>query len=182
MCQLDIFSAETPGPKPQCGHLRLLYATSMLSVYEGRMIALVCSSLPRFRAAALTALFASGIGLAGCAGLGDGVASGAFVDPAKYELYNCTQLETERKNLAARAEDLEGLMAKADTGAGGACGVGACVSQRPHYRARPGQACRRSLAARQMPGHAAAARHRLRLRRLRIPGKSIHISIRAGCN
>jgi hypothetical protein len=92
----------------------------MLSTYEGRMIALVCSSLPRFRVAALTALFASSIGLAGCAGLGDGVASGAFVDPAKYELYNCTQLETERKNLAARAKDLEGLMAKADTGAGGA--------------------------------------------------------------
>jgi hypothetical protein len=65
------------------------------------------------------ALFVSGIGLAGCANLGDGFASGAFVDPAKYDLYNCTQLETERKNLTARATELQGLMAKADTGAGG---------------------------------------------------------------
>jgi hypothetical protein len=91
----------------------------MLSVYEGRMIALVYSSRPRLRAAAVMALFVSGIGLAGCADLGDGIASGAFVDPAKYELYNCTQLEAERKNLATRAAELQGLMAKADTGAAG---------------------------------------------------------------
>jgi hypothetical protein len=91
----------------------------MLSVYEGRMIALVCSLRPRLRAAAAMALFVSGIGLAGCAGLGEGVASGAFVDPAKYDLYNCKQLETERKNLTVRAAELQGLMAKADTGAAG---------------------------------------------------------------
>jgi hypothetical protein len=91
----------------------------MLSAYEGRMIALVCSSRPRLRVAAVMALLVSGIGLAGCADLGDSFASGAFVDPAKYDLYNCTQLETERKNLAARSKDLEGLMAKADTGAAG---------------------------------------------------------------
>jgi hypothetical protein len=91
----------------------------MLSVYEGRMIASVCCSRPGLRAAAVVALCVSGIGLAGCADLGDGFASGAFVDPAKYDLYNCTQLEGERKNLAARAKDLQGLMAKADTGAAG---------------------------------------------------------------
>jgi hypothetical protein len=91
----------------------------MLSVYEGRMIALVCSSRPRLRAAAVMALLVSGIGLAGCAGLGDGVASGAFVDPAKYDLYNCTQLQAERTALAIRAAELQGLMAKADTGAAG---------------------------------------------------------------
>ncbi len=91
----------------------------MLSVYEGRMIALVCSSRPRLRAASVVALFVSGIGLAGCAGLGDGVASGAFVDPAKYDLYNCTQLQAERTALAIRAAELQGLMAKADTGAAG---------------------------------------------------------------
>jgi hypothetical protein len=83
------------------------------------MIALVCSSRPRLRAAAVMALLVSGIGLAGCAGLGDGVASGAFVDPAKYDLYNCTQLQTERTALAIRAAELQGLMAKADTGAAG---------------------------------------------------------------
>ena len=91
----------------------------MLSVYEGRMIALVCSLRPRLRAAAAMVLFVCGIGLAGCAGLGDGVASGAFVDPAKYDLYNCKQLETERKSLNVRAAELQGLMAKADTGAAG---------------------------------------------------------------
>lgn len=91
----------------------------MLSVYEGRMIASVCCSRPRLPVAAGMALFVSGIGLAGCANMGDGFASGAFVDPAKYELYNCTQLEAERKSLAARAVELQGLMAKADTGAAG---------------------------------------------------------------
>jgi hypothetical protein len=119
MRQLDIFRPPRAPPKPQCGHLRLLYATSMLSVYEGRMIALVCSSRPRLRAGAAMALFVSGIGLAGCASLGDGAASGAFVDPAKYELYNCTQLAAERTALRMRAAELEGLMAKADTGAAG---------------------------------------------------------------
>jgi hypothetical protein len=83
------------------------------------MIALVCSSRPRLRAAAVMALLVSSIGLAGCAGLGDGVASGAFVAPAKYDLYNCTQLQTERTALAIRAAELQGLMAKADTGAAG---------------------------------------------------------------
>ena len=91
----------------------------MLSVYEGRMIALVCCLRQRLRAAAVMALFVSGIGLAGCANMGDGFASGAFVDPAKYELYNCTQLEAERKSLAVRAAELQGLMAKAETGTAG---------------------------------------------------------------
>jgi hypothetical protein len=91
----------------------------MLSVYEGRMITLVCSLRPRLRAAAAMALFVCGIGLSGCAGLGDGVASGAFVDPAKYDLYNCTQLQAERTAIAIRAAELQGLMAKADTGAAG---------------------------------------------------------------
>jgi len=91
----------------------------MLSVYEGRMIVLVCSLRPRLRAAAAMALFVCGIGLAGCAGLGDGVASGAFVDPAKYDLYNCKQLETERKTLSTRMVELQGLMAKAQDGFAG---------------------------------------------------------------
>ncbi len=43
----------------------------------------------------------------------------AFADPAKYDLYECKQLETERKTLATRAAELQGLMAKAETGVGG---------------------------------------------------------------
>ena len=59
------------------------------------------------------------LGLAGCANMGDSMTT-AFADPAKYELYDCKQLETERKTLATRQAELQGLMAKAETGAGGA--------------------------------------------------------------
>jgi hypothetical protein len=83
------------------------------------MIAPICFTRPLGRAAAVMALLVSGIGLAGCAGLGDGIASGAFVDPARYDLYNCVQLENERKSLAVRTAELQGLMAKADNGAAG---------------------------------------------------------------
>ena len=51
--------------------------------------------------------------------MGDTMLS-AFADPAKYDLYDCKQLEPERKNLAKRAAELQGLMAKAETGVGGA--------------------------------------------------------------
>ena len=43
----------------------------------------------------------------------------AFADPAKYNLYDCKQLETERKSLANRSAELQGLMAKAETGTAG---------------------------------------------------------------
>jgi hypothetical protein len=71
------------------------------------------------RAAAVMALLVPSLGLVGCANLGDSFASGAFVDPAKYDMFECKQLETERKSLAIRAAELQGLMAKADTGVGG---------------------------------------------------------------
>jgi hypothetical protein len=75
------------------------------------------------RALSITALLSLGGGLAGslagCADLGDGSASGAFVDPAKYSFYDCKLLETERKTLAARAAELQGLMAKAQDGFAG---------------------------------------------------------------
>jgi hypothetical protein len=70
------------------------------------------------RAAAAAALFALGSGLAGCASIGETVTP-AFADPAKYDLYECKQLEPERKTLANRAAELQGLMAKAETGVGG---------------------------------------------------------------
>ena len=43
-----------------------------------------------------------------------------FVDPAAYDLYNCQQLGTARRTANNRVTELEGLMAKAETGAGGA--------------------------------------------------------------
>ncbi|MCA1375937.1 MULTISPECIES: hypothetical protein [Bradyrhizobium] len=68
---------------------------------------------------ALFALLAAGLALSGCAGVSETIAP-AFADPAKYELYDCKQLETERKDLAKRTADLQRLMEKAETGAGGA--------------------------------------------------------------
>ena len=48
------------------------------------------------RVAAMTLLgLVLGFGLSGCAEMGDSVAV-AFADPAKYDLYDCKQLEPER--------------------------------------------------------------------------------------
>jgi hypothetical protein len=60
-----------------------------------------------------------GATLGGCANVGDSFASAAFVDPAKYDQFDCKQLEVERKNLATRTAELQGLIAKAETGTGG---------------------------------------------------------------
>ena len=73
---------------------------------------------PLARAATAVALLLFGFGLGGCAEMGEGMSS-AFVDPAKYDLYDCKQLETERKGQASRQAELQGLMAKADTGVAG---------------------------------------------------------------
>jgi len=97
-----------------------------LFAYEGRMIACIsgfqlCSRISSRswpRAAAALALLGLGIGLGGCAEMSDSMTS-AFADPAKYDLYECKQLEAERKTLAARGAELQGLMAKAETGAAG---------------------------------------------------------------
>ncbi|WBL76095.1 twin-arginine translocation pathway signal [Bradyrhizobium xenonodulans] len=67
---------------------------------------------------ALVVLLA-GAALSGCAGMSETVAP-AFADPGKYELYDCKQLEAERKSLASRTADLQKLMDKAETGTGGA--------------------------------------------------------------
>lgn len=71
----------------------------------------------RRRAAALGLLLA-GLALGACAQLSENV-SGAFVDPAKYDLYNCAQLRTARTENANRIVELKALMAKAKTGAAG---------------------------------------------------------------
>ncbi|MBR0880186.1 hypothetical protein ABIF65_004492 [Bradyrhizobium japonicum] len=68
---------------------------------------------------AFLALLAAGAALPGCASMTETVAP-AFADPGKYELYDCKQLEAERKALATRTADLQRLMDKAQTGAGGA--------------------------------------------------------------
>ena len=89
------------------------------------------------RSLAALALVALGAGLSGCAGMSDTI-SPAFADPAKYDLYDCKQLEIERKNLAARSAELQGLMAKADTGLAGP--VVAELAYRNDYVSVRGQA------------------------------------------
>ena len=101
------------------------------------MIARIFRSQPLVRAAVALALLVPGFGLAGCAGMNDTMTS-AFADPAKYDYYDCKLLEGERKSLKTRIEDLERLMAKAQTGAGGA--VVAELAYRNDYIALRGQA------------------------------------------
>jgi len=101
------------------------------------MIASLFPRLSLLRAAAGAVLLVLGIGLAGCAEMGESMTS-AFADPAKYELYECPQLVTERKYLATRAAELQGLMAKAQTGVAGP--VVAELAYRNEYIAVRGQA------------------------------------------
>lgn len=88
------------------------------------------------RSLAALALVALGAGLSGCAGMSDTI-SPAFADPAKYDLYDCKQLEPERKRLAERTAELQGLMTKAETGVAGS--VVAEVAYRNDYIALRGQ-------------------------------------------
>lgn len=89
------------------------------------------------RAAIVAVLLVPSIGLSGCADMGDSL-SVAFADPAKYDLYECKQLESARKDLANRAAELQGLMTKADTGVAGP--LMAELAYRNDYVAIRGQA------------------------------------------
>ena len=101
------------------------------------MFVRIAFSSSLLRAASALAMLAFGVGLSGCADMGDSLST-AFADPAKYELYDCKRLETERKTLATRSAELQGLMAKADTGLAGP--VVAELAYRNDYVAVRGQA------------------------------------------
>ena len=88
------------------------------------------------RASAALAAIALGAMLSGCAEVGDTM-SGAFADPARYELYDCKQLEPERRRLANALAENQGLMAKAETGVAGS--VVAEIAYRNDYVAVRGQ-------------------------------------------
>jgi hypothetical protein len=94
-------------------------------------------SASRTTAAAALLVLGAGLcaGLGGCANVGDSFASAAFVDPAKYDQFDCKQLEAERKNLATRAAELQGLIAKAETGTGGSV-VGELAYRNDYISAR----------------------------------------------
>lgn len=108
----------------------------MISFFAQRLM------LPRAAAIApwMLALTLS-LGLGGCASsvseMGDNMTL-AFADPAKYDYYDCKLLETERKSLKTRIEDIERLMAKAQTGVAGP--VVAELAYRNDYLALRGQA------------------------------------------
>ncbi len=86
-------------------------------------------------AATLLALGAIALfSLGGCADLGD-TALSAFADPAKYDYYDCKQLEAERKTISNRSAELQGLMAKAETGAAGSV-VGEIAYRNDYITAR----------------------------------------------
>jgi hypothetical protein len=110
-----------------------------LNIYplnEGPMPVSLSHSPLFSRSLAMLALLALGAGLSGCAGMSDTIAP-AFADPAKYDLYECKQLEPERKSLANRSAELQGLMAKAETGVAGP--VVAELAYRNEYIAVRGQ-------------------------------------------
>ena len=130
----------------------------MLVRYEMPMIARRAHSRSLPRTAAAVAVLVAGIGLSGCADLGDSFASGAFVDPAKYQYYDCKLLEAERKTLATRSAELQGLMAKADTGVAGP--VVAELAYRNDYISVRAQAKLADEAWRQDRCHELAARRR----------------------
>jgi hypothetical protein len=97
-----------------------------------------CRPLPR--AVAAIALLALGLALAGCASsvgeFGDNMTT-AFADPARYEFYDCKQLQDERKGINSHIDDLKRLMAKAETGVAGP--VVAEIVYRQDYIAYRGQ-------------------------------------------
>jgi hypothetical protein len=100
------------------------------------MLLRIAFSSSLLRAAPAAAMLAFGVCLSGCADMGDSLTT-AFADPAKYDLYDCKQLETERKTLTTRAAELQGLMAKAQTGVAGP--VVAELAYRNEYVAVRGQ-------------------------------------------
>jgi hypothetical protein len=102
------------------------------------MIALLSRSRLSRRAVAATTMLALGtstlLSLAGCADLGD-TALSAFADPAKYDYFDCKQLEAERKTISTRTAESQGLMAKAETGAAGSV-VGELAYRNDYITAR----------------------------------------------
>jgi hypothetical protein len=102
------------------------------------MISLLsCSRWPRRGVAATTLLVLGAttlLSLGGCADLGD-TALSAFADPARYDYYDCKQLEGERKVISNRSAELQGLMAKAETGAAGSV-VGEIAYRNDYITAR----------------------------------------------
>src|SRR5262249_38671579 len=70
------------------------------------------------------------LALGGCSGVAMDEST-FFVDPSRYDLYDCRQLADVRKQMSDRVDELKRLMAKAETGTGGA--VVSELAYRPDY-------------------------------------------------
>lgn len=84
----------------------------------------------------------AGIGLAAglvgaCATTADDVGSRLLVAPGGFDLYNCQQLTNTIAGLKSRKKELEGLMAKAETDAGGK--LMSAMGYKPDYMSTLGQ-------------------------------------------
>ena len=81
-----------------------------------------------------------GLILSGCAYVSDNTAEVLFSNPAQFDLMDCKQIDASRKWLAAQSAEIQGLMAKAETGAAGSVVVE--VAYRNDYLKIRGQAMR----------------------------------------
>jgi hypothetical protein len=70
------------------------------------------------------------LALAGCSGVAMDEST-FFVDPSRYDLYDCRQLADVRKQQSDKVDELKRLMAKAETGTGGS--VVSELAYRPDY-------------------------------------------------
>src|ERR1700759_1988284 len=115
-----------------------------MSRYQGTMPSSMFAPIARRpslpRAAAVIALLALGLALAGCASsvgdLGDNMTA-AFANPSTYDFYDCKQLQDARKGINNRIDETKRLMAKAETGVAGP--VVAEIVYRQDYIAYRGQ-------------------------------------------
>jgi hypothetical protein len=91
------------------------------------MMASLRSQHPLRRAALV---FGAALALGGCSSVAMDEST-FFVDPARYDLYDCKQLGAARKTHMERLDELKRLMAKAETATGGA--VASELAYRPDY-------------------------------------------------
>lgn len=112
--------------RPHCRHDDNLPVASLFLLEK-----LMASDLPSSKAARRLALgFGCALALAGCSSMAIDEST-FFVDPARYDLYDCRQLAEVRKGHSDRVDELKRLMAKAETGTGGS--VVSELAYRPDY-------------------------------------------------
>jgi len=85
---------------------------------------------PKARAAAPALLFALALPLAGCGTTSDPLAT-AITAPGQYDLYDCPAIKVASAGISKRQRQLEGLMARAERGAGG--GFVSATTYKPEY-------------------------------------------------